>query len=103
MNYFKTFNDWNTKYKDLSVSAEQYTIIKNILTKADQEIKNQQLEVIDTNREKEKNARIIQVLIASIAEQEDKYNNLLLKYRIISIGTILIAITYGSILYFLFK
>ncbi len=38
--YFKTFDEWNNKYKDLSVSAEQYTIMQILLKEADAEVAN---------------------------------------------------------------
>ena len=39
MSYKKKFDEWNTKYKHLSVTAEQYVIITELLEEADEHIK----------------------------------------------------------------
>ncbi len=103
MNYFKRFNDWNNKYKDLSVSAEQYTIIKNILKEADEEVRKQQIEISVIEKENDKNERISKKLIDYVSLKNQEYKFLLFKYRMIIVGITLIIIVYGSIVYFLFK
>ena len=37
MSYFKQFDEWNNRYPEFSVKAEQYTYIKSLLQHADQD------------------------------------------------------------------
>ena len=39
MNYFKQFDEWNNRYPEFSVKAEQYTYIKSLLEHADKDTK----------------------------------------------------------------
>ncbi len=39
MSYFKQFDEWNNRYPEFSVKAEQYTYIKSLLEHADKDTK----------------------------------------------------------------
>ena len=50
MDYFERFDEWNNKYPEQSVTAEQYTYIKSLLEDADTDYKELTLKNINLMR-----------------------------------------------------
>jgi hypothetical protein len=92
MNFFKKFDDWNTRNKDMSVSAEQYTIIREILEDADSIIQATKREII-------RDDAIITACKSSLSEKDDIIKDLQHYLIILTFGLIVIIVTYGSIIY----
>jgi hypothetical protein len=96
MSYLKQFNEWNAKNKHLSVSAEQYTIIKRILFNADETKNNLEKTIDNKNKSIEK---LKEILLKKI----EMINELKQYLYILSGGLIIIIITYGTVVYFIIK
>ncbi len=104
MSYFKKFEDWNTKYNHLSVDVEAYTIIKDLLTSADEDVaslhdyygkqSSQIKEELEDLYAEVHNAFLLMEL------DEEIIVNLKATIWVLSIGLALIVGTYG---YFIFR
>jgi hypothetical protein len=97
LNYSKDFDDWNSEPKNKSViNPEQYSIIKPMFEKADNEIK------------KLKNAIRDSVAIAEEKEEEINFLSGEVKYyktisAICIVGVFLLVVTYGSFMFLIAK
>ena len=92
MDFFKKFDNWNTRNKDMSVTAEQYTIIKTILEQADFMFEEQEKKISGYNFK-------MQEYELRLSNKEQIIKDLQHYLIILSLGLIAITITYGSIIY----